>query len=73
MLWGRAGMRSKRSVRLLARIAAAFFLVVGGAGCAAHTQHMQVAIAADANNNSPVIFSVILPRNQAVFKKSFSI
>ena len=30
---------------------------------------MQIAIAADANNNSPIIFSVILPRNQAVFKK----
>jgi type VI secretion system protein len=30
---------------------------------------MQVTIAADANNNSPVVFSVILPRNQAVFRK----
>ena len=61
-------MRSKRSVLSPVRIAAALFLLGTGA-CGAHTHHMQVTIAADANNNSPVVFSVILPRNQAVFKK----
>ena len=61
-------MRSKRSV-LSSVIIAAALLLIGGAGCGAHTHRMQVTIATDANNNSPVVFSVILPRNQAVFRK----
>jgi len=42
---------------------------LAGTGCGAHTQRLKITISTDANNNSPVIFSVILPRNQAAFKK----
>lgn len=63
-------MRCKRSVLSPARfIAAALFLLGVAGGCGAHTHRMQVTIAADANNNSPVVFSVVLPRNQGVFRK----
>lgn len=61
-------MGSARYLLLQARFVAALAAVVGS-GCGAHTQHVRVTISADANNNSPVIFSVILPRNQAVLKK----
>ena len=61
-------MRSKRSVLSRVGIAAAL-LLLGGVGCGVHTHRMQVTIAPDANNNSPVVFSVILPHNQGVFRK----
>ena len=74
MLWGQVEMGSQRKLLGLARRLAALCFAAGlgglaAAGCGAHTQRMRITISTDANNNSPVIFSVILPRNQAVFKK----
>ncbi len=63
-------MHCKRSVLTRARIATALFLLgMAGLGCGAHSHRMQLSVTADANNNSPVVFSVILPRNQAVYRK----
>ncbi len=61
-------MGSVRHLLLQASFLAAI-AVAGATGCGAHTQHLRVTIAADANNNSPVIFSIILPRNKTVSKK----
>lgn len=61
-------MGSVRFLLLQARVVAAA-IALGGSGCGAHTQHLRVTIAADANNNSPVIFSVVLPRNKTAIKK----
>lgn len=38
-------------------------------GCASHPWKMQMTIATDANNNSPVLISVVLPKSQPLFKK----
>lgn len=65
---GKSRPGSERNVLVRARIVAAL-LLCGGVGCGAHTQRMQVSIAADANGNAPVIFSIVLPRNKVVFKK----
>jgi type VI secretion system protein len=53
---------------LLARFSVAALLLWAAIGCT-HTQHVKVTISTDANNNSPVIFSVVLPRNQGAMKK----
>jgi len=38
-------------------------------GCATHPWRIQMTIATDANNNSPVLISVVLPKNPTLFKK----
>ena len=37
--------------------------------CASHPWRLQMTIATDANNNSPVLISVVLPKNPTLFKK----
>lgn len=38
-------------------------------GCATRPWRMQMTLATDANNNSPVLISVVLPKSQPLFKK----
>ena len=38
-------------------------------GCATHPWRIQMTIATDANNNSPVLISVVIPKNPTLFKK----
>ena len=44
-------------------------LCLGLAACASHPWKVQMTIATDANNNSPVLLSVILPKSPALSKK----
>lgn len=37
--------------------------------CGGHPIKVQMTIATDANNNSPVLISVVFPKNQVLFKK----
>jgi type VI secretion system protein len=39
------------------------------AACATHPLKVAMTISTDANNNSPVLLSVVIPKNQTLFKK----
>lgn len=58
----------RRPAARWAQLAGAALLLWASVGCT-HTQHVKVTISTDANNNSPVIFSVVLPRSQGAMKK----
>jgi type VI secretion system protein len=66
---GRSGEARMMRRLVSALCCCAGLLLLLQAGCRSQTVRLQTSLAIDANNNSPVLFSVVVPHNQVLMKK----